>query len=617
MGRRYLQAALTTLGPQNPATMTKRYPIFLLGLWASSVLMAQTAFDRLDINNVDARFSATGLIGMDPENAASASYFVPRATDQSGPAPLYAAGLWIGGLTPDNVLKFAGELYPTSTHDFFPGPLGTNGQVSQATATVFNHVWKVDRADVVQHLAYFACLAGPDCNAEVEYPSYTIPQAFFEWPAHGNVDEGQAYLLADFIDFDGDGYYDPNMGDAPCIPGDQALFCIYNDMLDTHTASGGLPIGVEVQMTPFAFASSDPAINNTIFVRYRIFNRGTQSLQQTLIGIFADFDLGCPYDDYLQCDVGRSLFYVLNGDDVDEDCQVTGYGAQPPAFGIAVIKGPLMDPDGSDNTDVGTLPGYNGTGFGDGIADNERYGLGHFMYSQGSDLTGLPSSPAQFYQYLRSIWKDGTPLTYSGDGYSQEADAVTARFAFPGDSDPLGVGTNGEVMAPWTEASAGNQPWDRRAVASMGPFSFDPGDMQEIILAFVYARAESGGPEASAEALRLTTDTVRAFAATIPGLMDPGPGCYGIHVTGINDLAHTRPAVSVRPNPAHDRMELVLPEAQGKMHVLVWDATGQLVMEHRVHGDRSFLDVSTLDPGIYMVQARDGQTNHVVRFVKD
>ena len=53
----------------------------------------------------------------------------------------------------------------------------------------------------------------------------------------------------------------------------------------------------------------------------------------------------------------------------------------------------------------------------------------------------------------------------------------------------------------------------------MGPFTFQPGEEQDIVVAYVYARAGSGGPEASAQALKLRVDSIRAFAQTIPGLV--------------------------------------------------------------------------------------------------
>lgn len=596
--------------------MATRTTFMILALVAPPLMMAQTASGILDVNNVSARFGVTGMIGMAPPGIPG--YFVPKTPVSSPPSPLFAAGLWIGGLQADKILHFAGERYQQLGHDFFPGPLG-NGGISQQTSTAYDRVWSISQDDVAQQIAYFNCLNDPECDPALEFPGHTVPDMFYSWPAHGDVGLGQAYNLADFYDFDNDGSYDPDQGDAPCQPGDASLFCIYNDVLSDHTESAGHKVGVEVHMTAFAYTSTNPALDNTIFVRYRIFNRGSLSMMHTLLGLFADIDLGCNADDHVQCDVGRNLFFVLNGDDVDNlDCPETGYGAQPPAFGIAVLKGPLMDMDGEDNMDVSTLPGFNGSGFNDGIVDNERHGMHRFIYF--TDLpgpTGDPVVATKYYGLLNGLWGDGTPFTYSGTGYSTDPGAVPANFAFPGDSDPLGVGTNGQVMPPWTEASAGNPPGDRRGVAAMGPFLFDPGDMQEILLAFIYARATEGGAAGSAQALRLAADTVRAVAETMPGLLAPGSPCGGLLPTGTGEATGGKQLVKVRPNPAHDRMELRLPSGTGDVQVLVVDALGRVQGMQRITGERSAIDVSALSPGLYLVKVTGGPKTYVARFIKE
>ena len=100
-----------------------------------------------------------------------------------------------------------------------------------------------------------------------------------------------------------------------------------------------------------------------------------------MLGFFNDFDLGCAEDDFIGCDPSRNLAYVYNWDDNDEDCiGEVGYGAQPPAFGMMLIKGPLADANGEDDPVSNLLPNWNGLGFDDNIPDNERHGLSRFIY---------------------------------------------------------------------------------------------------------------------------------------------------------------------------------------------------------------------------------------------
>lgn len=590
----------------------------LVLLFTAPAMAQSSGVDFLDINGVGARFQSNGLIGMNQAIGAP-GFFVPRTPGNTGPSPLFAAGLWIGGLSPDNLLFFAGERFEQNGRDFFPGPLGTGATITPAVSAQYNLLAKVTRFAVDKQLAYFNCLADPNCDEQVEFPNYSVPAYFNSWPANGDVSLGQAYDLAPYIDFNGNGFYDPENGDAPCIFGDQALFTIYNDKLAAHTESGGQPIGLEVHMMPFASASNDQAVNQTVFIRYKIINRSSMTLYNTRIGLFNDFDLGCGNDDYLQCDVGRNLIMVLNGDNSDDDCNGhPGYGIQPPAFGQVILQGPKMDMDGLDNTDTYTADGYNGTGFNDGVVDNERFGLSRFIHfnNTGGNISSDPTNAPEYYSYLQGKWMDNTPLSYGGNGYSTDSSAVPARYVFPGNSDPLGVGTNGQVMPPWTEASAGNPPGDRRGVGSMGPFTLEPGQEEEIVVAYIYARAGSGGPEASAEALKLRTDSIRAFAQTIPGLLGEGSPCEDF-VTGITSRVTMEQSLRIFPNPTKDQLNLTLPGMRAEGTITVLDARGSVVMEQKTTGTSTALNVARLAPGLYLVRAVAGGRAYNKTFVKE
>ncbi len=598
--------------------MMNRYIGSLLPtLLSSSMLMGQYAHNILDVNDASVRFMSNGFIGMNLATG-SPGYFIPKTPDNSGPSPLFAAGMWIGGLDSVGTLHLAAERFEQVGHDFFPGPLGTDASISPATSSQYDQLWKVDRSDVEEQIAYYTCLADPNCDTQAEFPGYSIPASFYQWPAHGEVSLGQAYDLAPFYSFSAGAAYDPSLGDAPCVPGDMALFSIYNDNLGPHTESGGNPIGVEVHMTSFEYSSNTQAINQTVFIRYQIFNRGSLTLHDTYIGLFNDFDLGGGDDDYVQCDVHRSLSYVLNGDNDDEDYNgEVGYGPQPPAFGEVILQGPLLDADGIDNTDTLALPGYNGTGFNDGVIDNERSGMSYCINfsNTNSGTQHDPSDPSEYYGYLRGLWLDGTPMTYGGTGYPVDTSAVAAHYMYPGSSDPLGVGTNGQVMPPWTEASAGIGPGDRRGVASMGPFTLTPGQEEDIVVAYVYARAASGGPTASAEALRLRTDSVRAFAETIPGLLSPGSPCDDLP-TGIVGFSARDQKLQLYPNPVTDRLTVNVPGAHPQGMIDVVDAHGALVLRRSVKDTANTFDVGALAPGLYLVRVQVGAKYLSARFTK-
>jgi len=576
-------------------------------------------YAELDINDVRARFHSHGLISEDLQN--NGPVFEVPAGD--GAHTLYSAGLWIGGITSDSQLRIAAQMYEAlGAGDFYPGPLTIDGSASitPEVSQQYDQVWSVLRSDIDQHLAWIACLSDPNCDIEAEFPNgYIMPASFLNWPALGDVEAGQDLYLAPFIDFDGDGNYDPFSGDYPCVPGDQALYAIFNDAAGPHVLTGSPPIGLEIHMMPFAYHTGDPAIDQTVFVHYRIINRGTLTLTGTRIGMFQDFDIGCANDDYVGTDAKRNLTYGLNSDNFDEDCLGSaGYGEKPPTFGSVILKGPLMDADATDNLQQNTIPAWNGTGFGDGPIDNERGGLAysHHFYREGDPAVLDPYTGIDFYNALSGIWKDNIPQSYGGTGYSVDPNAVPARFVFPGDSDPLGVGTGGVVLPPWTEESAGNTAYDPRIVSAMAPFTLEPGMVQEILMAFIYARSPLGEPHSSVDALRSRADSVRAFAANIPGIMAPGSLCDQLP-TGVLEVIAEPTPLELFPVPATDRIIVRTGDLKAGTYVRIIDGRGALVMQLGAAGAVTGFDISALPAGLYTVSAADGNAIRIGRFVKE
>ncbi len=602
--------------------MMHRYAIPAFAFLLTSVDMNAQSYGELDINDVRARFHVHGLIGMDPATS-SAAFEVPAG---GGAHPLYAAGMWVAGLQGDTLLRVAALKYEDNFEgDYYPGPLTSDGNATTSAGMMglFGHVWKVDQADVTLHTAYFTCLGNPWCDVGLEFPDgYTVPAYFYDWPAMNpgaNFDD----VCAPFYDFNGDGVYDPDDGDAPCIMGDQALFHVFNDKGGPHLTTSGLPIGIEVKAMPFAYHSEESWLDQTVFVHYNLTNRSNTTLHQARIGFFNDFDLGCGLDDHVGTDVVRNLTYVYNWDATDEDCGgVTGYGDQPPAFGMVLLKGSLLDFNDEDDQGDNLLPSYNGLGFDDEVVDNERSGFDRAIpcYSSGPACCDDPSLAEQYFNYMRGIWKDGTPLTYGGDGYSTDTSAVPAHFAYPNDSDPAAAGTDGAPQDPWSEQDL-TVP-DRRTIVSTAPFTLMPSQQVDLVFAYVYARASSGGPQASVAALLDRVDSVRAFADSLPIWIYESafPGaCDGIVEPQVGLLERVPTArLSLFPVPAHDQVQLhAKPSFNGEL-LMVRDATGRVVATHRLTSGLNTIDIATLASGVYVsgVRSRNAySTDHIVKML--
>lgn len=500
---------------------------------------------QMELNNVRFKIETGGSMWRD-RAASSAGYYVPKF-DDSGElgrlAVLYAGSLWMGGYDPAGNLKLAGVKFNQQGNDFWPGPLTSDGtaSITPEVCDQYDRFWRTFEQESVLHSVWWNRINDGDPDNDNDPPfdeePYVIPDVFFEWPGNGDIGAGQDNILGPFFDQNQDGIYDPEAGDYPwydltdqldCrnqrredpVPlfGDENLFWIFNDNGNIHSESGGDPIGMEIRAQAFAF-SSDDEINSMTFYNYVLINQGTLSLTDTYFGQWVDCDVGTAVDDYVGCDVQRGLGYGYNGDATDESSQSSeGYGSNPPAVGVDFFEGPYQDADGIDNPltlnyqeaiDGHGIPyGGIGIGYGDDVIDNERFGMRAFVFHN-NDATprGDPNIAIEYYQYLKGIWRDGTPMTYGGNGYDpNNPGAQRSFYMFPGDTDPIGWGTEGNVQQPWSEAGEGNVPADRRFIQSAGPFNLEPGNVNNITVGAVYARATSGGLEASVDLVRVADD---------------------------------------------------------------------------------------------------------------
>ncbi len=510
----------------------------------------------LDINNTRALIQTGGDMWWDL--VGQPRYEIPKG---SGSNSMFAGSLWLGGQDVSGQLKVAAQRFRSQGNDFWTGPLSTvDAEITPATCVEWDKHFMTYRDEVARFRAWFLCNSDPECDASEEFPNYQIPRSILEWPAHGRnfAPYNEDYYLAPFFDFDGDGNYDPNNGDYPrydldgntdCqqrivdIYGDQNLWWIFNDKGNIHTESNGDAIGMEIRAQAFAFATNDE-VNNMTFYNYELVNRSSFQLTNTYFGFWVDVDLGNPQDDFVGCDVQKGFGYGYNGDEVDEDLGgAKGYGSNPPAIGVDFFQGPFQDNDQKDNclcendyfgaiADDGVPYKGLGVGYGDSIVDNERLGMRAFLYHNNNNSpTGDPRTATEYYNFLRSFWRDNTKMVYGGTGFqgSVPPPYIESDFMFPATSDVIGWGTGGVPQPNWTEVTAGNAPFDRRFVQSSGPFTLAPGAVNNITVGVVWSRANSGGRLASVEKLLRDDEKTQALFDNCFRLLD-GPDAPEIEV---------------------------------------------------------------------------------------
>ena len=518
-----------------------------------------TTTSFLELNNVRAMVHTAGNLWQIPGQNFS-QYEVPK---NSGIMALFTAALWLGGTDVNNQLKLAALRYRNG-QDYWTGPLSqVLAETSYEECDKYDRHFISSKDEIREFNAWFeAGLADQQYGTNTQaslFPNYQVPEIIKTWPAHGNVSLGQDYYLAPFYDFNDDGHYDWRDGDYPwydikqdkqcnvdrdvSLYGDKNFWWVMNDKGNIHTETGADPIGMEIRAQAFAFASNDE-VNNMTFYNYVLINRGTQTLYNTYFGFFTDGALGDPYDDYVGCDVMRGLGYYYNGDNFDGDNSgYKGYGYSPPAVGVDFFEGPYQDDDGIDNAyGIGLNEALNGIGYGDGIIDNERFGMRRFLYysntTNGANINQTdPIASSDYYNYLKGYWKDGTKFVYGGSGHisDPEADPNTpCDFLFPGTSDFMGWGTGGIIKPNWTEQTANNTPNDRRFVESAGPFVLKPGAVNNITVGVVWARSNGGDPFTSVESLRRADDKAQALFENCFKVMD-APHAPNLEIQELNN----------------------------------------------------------------------------------
>jgi len=528
---------------------------------------------------------------------------------------IFTSTLWVGGMNDADELKISFRRFCQNDNENCQenwGPLKLDGSMATpAEVANFNKIWFVTIAQIEAHLAFTECQNNPNCDESIEFPNYEIPEDFSSWPAEGEA--GFAENLAPYVDYDSNGAYNPEMGDHPAICGDFSSYTIWNDLGAEGASSDGNEIGLEVHTVVYGYESEQESDFNTLFVQHKLINRGAQALNETYSGFWTDFDLGNPSDDRLRTDVERSMFFVYNGASIDQPSPSgPGYGEDLPAMAVKVLSGPLSPGDLVDNTpEYSSLYANETIGWDDGIIDNERLGLSSAMYqqnSQGPSATQGPQISMEYYNFMRGIWRDNSEQIFGGLGYNPVAiDPVMALYTLPGESDPLLAGTNGidpdyPFEGGWTEENEEFAPDDRRMIGSSGPFTFAPGDVQYIDLAYIFARESFDDNETVIE-------TLQRFADEVEGMQ-----CSPLPSIVLSADSSIEPKnLTVYPNPAKNEIAFDLPLAQSVM--TLFDITGKKIRQARLQGRNQRIDIENLNSGVYLIRIESVNSIYHGKFV--
>ncbi len=360
---------------------------------------------------------------------------------------LFSGGFWISGYS-NGILWASAQATASRISNYLPGRVGEN----------------------------------PDDPLNVVYVLRSDDPAFgYSW----NEWQKAVQMGADFYDGDDDGIYNPvdkNWNgiwdineDMPDLLGDQTTWSVFNDGVpesERGRFEGIEPQGIEIQQT--LFASGSPELENVIFIRYRINNRGTISdiLDSVYFTLWSDPDLGDFGDDLVGSDTTLQSAFCYN--DGEDDL----YGEDPPAFFTTLLQGPIST--SSQSADIG----YDRMGPQLGFDEFEGYinkPITSFVHYQSSDpILGDPNSETEARNYMLGFNKVGNEIDpcdwVLGNVFGGiDCNAINRKFWYSGNPvDNIG----------WINTRS----TDQRSVLNTGPFILKKDKPITIIGAYILGR---------------------------------------------------------------------------------------------------------------------------------
>ncbi len=243
-----------------------------------------------DVNNITDFLRNDGQVVSFAVNGKTGAFWRGDTNNSVG----FAAGLWLLG-------KVNGELRTACTEyvgEFVPGP-------ADSTVAADNRIYKINA----------------DGSGDWE-----------SWP----FELGAPALRT----ADGGDSLDAGGNPIPLLLGDQTLWWVMNDLDAQQHANlfSTPPLGVEARVTVFGYAYPPP-YDGMMFVKWALYNRSDQRIDDAYILLWSDDEVGKANDDLVGCDPFLNLAYCYN--DGPDDA----FGAAPPATGWVLLQGPVAPDD--------------------------------------------------------------------------------------------------------------------------------------------------------------------------------------------------------------------------------------------------------------------------------
>ena len=406
----------------------------------------------ININNVSTRFYNDSQSDISPTGQSGFEF--PKG---SGKTTVFQSGL-LWGAKVNNVIQVGGSVYRSG---MTPGRIFKDGNAENPSASNVR-VYRV-RPDYKTN----------DLQTEVSRGEGTVEEIralyeknWNEWP----VKDG-----APFIDKNGNRIYEPTIDVPGYENADQTLWHVANDLNASavNYFIGSQPIGVEEQVTAWAYKSNSDYLNNTIFRKYKLINKSSNTFINMYVNLFSDLELGSTPDKYAVDLCGSDSLLNLGFDYYAANYVNGQYGSNPPSVGFVLLQGPVVT---GITTDQAIFDGRK-------ILGKKNLQMTAFFHFYCGDTTFV--CPAQ------GVYDKGTLAWYN---YFQGIEGLKNRpFRLPsqlgGATTMFTLSGNPLTGIGWVDGVYRHE-GDRYINIVSGPFGMAPGDTQEVVFAEVAAQGQ-------------------------------------------------------------------------------------------------------------------------------
>ncbi len=536
---------------KNNTTVSKLFTILSLFFFVN--LHAQIGYNTISSNGMEVGMHADGTLFMD-ESKSNGGFIVDKDENL---VTIFSSSIWASALAPEGFIKSSSFIYGGQGNlpAFSPGSYDITG-------FDFNQVWKVTGNAII-------ALINDIEDGTLDNP---IDESILNWPGKGNPTLANLpdQDLAPFYDQNGDGIYNPFQGDYPIIGNDlnnvipvEMMYAVYRD----DQAASLQPMGLEYHSLIYSVACDNTVVlDQSIFARHRIVKR-LNDVTEFKIGIWTDYDLGCISDDAIGSipDLNAVISYNIDAFDgtANGDCQfgLSSFGDNPGIQSAVILNQEVISTTGYVGIQTSVPPG---------------------MYE--------PELPLETNNVLSGLWRDGTGMTYGGNGYNLGSTDF-AFHIFDGN-----INNSDE----WSVVSENLPFFEFFPLMNMSKSTFNDGEEMIIDMAYILSQdQELNNLETYNQAILDIESVQDLYDQEFPG------SCSNI----TSNSEYSFKELTIIPNPANDFLNIESDYERYK----IYDSLGRLV---QADSSEAMISILNLTPGMYTIHIIDEDIISVGKFIK-